>query len=178
MQQSKLFSTILMFLILSNCSYGQNIDRKNYFPIWTFHQDSINIHGISLGLGTFSQEPRFTNTNGIKFELIGAGILVPLFPSSPIPETDSAYFELNNKPLSERINGLNLSASGTVCHCETNGISLGFIGQVNHRINGVSASFFMNFSQQHNGLMTAFFLNEAFKMNGLQLGLLLTVLSE
>jgi hypothetical protein len=167
MKRTTLFTTFL-FLIFAITSYGQIDKRKNYFPIWTFHQDSINIHGISLGLWSFNKE-RNTNTNGVKFELIGIGILIPAIPSSPIVETDSAFIKLKQEPLSERINGLNLSTSGTACHCLTNGLAAGFIGQINFQVNGVSTSLFMNFSQKHNGLMAASF-NEAYYLNGIQVG--------
>jgi hypothetical protein len=160
----------LLFLILTISSYGQVDKKKNYFPIWTFHKDSINIHGISVGLWSFNSEPRFTNTNGIKIELIGVGIGIPLIPRSPIVETDSAFIKLEKEPLSERINGLNLSASGSACHCLTNGLTAGFIGQIHFQVNGISTSLFMNFTQRHNGVMTALF-NDAYYMNGLQIGL-------
>ena len=159
-----------MFLILTISSYGQIGKRKNYFPIWTFHQDSINIHGLSIGLWSFNTEPRLTNTNGIKLELIGIGILIPLIPRSPIVETDSAFIKLKEEPLSEKINGLNLSASGSVCHCLTNGLTAGFMGQIHFQVNGISTTLFMNFTQKHNGVMTAI-LNDAYYMNGLQVGL-------
>jgi len=168
MRHTKTITTIL-FLILTIRSFGQVGKRKNYFPIWTFHQDSINIHGISVGLWSFNSEPRFTNTNGIKFELIGVGIGMPLIPRSPIVQTDSAFIKLQQEPLSERINGLNLSSSGTVCHCLTNGLTAGFIGQINFKVNGISTSLVMNFSQKHNGIMAALF-NDAYYMNGLQVG--------
>lgn len=153
------------------CSFSQGIKRKNYLPIWTFHQDSINIQGVSVGLWSVNSKPRFTNTNGIKLELIGIGIIMPLIPSSPIVENDSSFKILQLKPLSERINGLSLSASGTICHCLTNGISAGFIGQINFQVNGISSSLLMNFSQKHNGIMTSMF-NESYFLNGVQIGLL------
>ena len=160
---------IILFLFLTINSFGQVQKKKNYFPIWTFHKDSINIHGISLGLWSFNSKPRYTNTNGIKFELIGVGIVIPLIPRSPIVETDSDFVKLKLVPLSERINGLNLSTSGTLCHCLTNGLTAGFIGQINFQVNGISTSLFMNFSQKHNGVMTALF-NDAYYMDGLQVG--------
>ncbi|MEM0577539.1 LA_2272 family surface repeat-containing protein [Flavobacterium polysaccharolyticum] len=169
MRHTKTITTIL-FLLLTISSYGQIGKKKNYFPIWTFHQDSINIHGLSIGLWSFNSEPRHTNTNGIKLELIGIGIGIPLIPRSPIVETDSAFIKLEKEPLSERINGLNLSASGSACHCLTNGLTAGFIGQIHFQVNGISTSLFMNFTQRHNGLMTALF-NDAYYMNGLQVGL-------
>jgi hypothetical protein len=168
MKLTKIILTTLFF-ILTISSYGQEDKRKNYFPIWTFHKDSINIHGISIGLWSFNSEPRLTNTNGIKIELIGVGIGIPLIPRSPIVETDSAFIKLKQEPLSERINGLNLSASGSACHCLTNGLTAGFIGQIHFQVNGISTSLFMNFTQRHNGVMAALF-NDAYYMNGLQVG--------
>lgn len=160
----------ILFFILTISSYGQIGQKKNYYPIWTFHQDSINIHGISIGLWSLNDEPRYTNTNGIKFELIGLGIGIPLIPKTPIVETESDFIKLKKEPLSERINGLNLSTSGTFCHCLTNGLTAGYIGQINFQVNGISTALFMNFSQVHNGIMTALF-NDAYYLNGLQLGL-------
>lgn len=158
-----------LFFILTISAYGQVDKRKNYFPIWTFHKDSINIRGISVGLWSLDNEPRFTNTNGIKIELIGVGIVIPLLPKNPIVETDSAFISLKQEPLSERINGLNLSALGSICHCLTNGLTAGFIGQIHFQVNGISTSFLMNFTQKHNGVMIAA-LNGTYYMNGLQVG--------
>lgn len=162
----------LLFLLLTMSSFGQNEKnkKKNYFPLWTFQQDSINIHGFSLGLWSSSDKPRHTKTNGIKLEIIGIGILLPLIPSSPIVKSDSTFLKLKSMPLSERINGLSLSATGTVCDCLTNGLTAGLIGQVNFQVNGISTSILGNFSQKHNGIMMALFVNEAFIMNGIQLG--------
>jgi len=162
--------TTVLFLFLTISSFGQINQKKDYFPAGTFHQDSINIHGISVGLWSFNDEPRNTNTNGIKFELIGVGIALPLIPRSPIVETEEDFVKLNQKPLSERINGLNLSTSGTVCHCVTNGFTAGFIGQINFKVNGISTSLVMNLVQKQNGFMASMF-NDAYSVNGLQVGL-------
>ncbi|MEG1230405.1 MAG: hypothetical protein RSD71_17075 [Flavobacterium sp.] len=162
--------TTFLFLFLTVSSYGQINQKKDYFPGWTFHKDSINIHGISIGLWSFNDEPRYTNTNGVKFELIGVGIALPLIPRSPIVETEEDFLKLNQKPLSERINGLSLSTSGTVCHCVTNGFTAGFIGQINFKVNGISTSLVMNLVQKQNGFMASMF-NDAYSVNGLQIGL-------
>jgi hypothetical protein len=163
------FTTTLLLLFLTINLHGQVDKRKNYFPVWTFHQLNIDIHGISLGLWSYSSEPRHTNTNGIKIEIIEVGLAIPLIPRSPIVESDSAFSELKQNVRSERINGLHLSASGTACHCLTNGITAGYIGQIHFQVNGISTSLFMNFTQKHNGIMTAIF-NDAYYMNGLQIG--------
>lgn len=161
--------TTFLFLLFMISSYGQ-INQKNHFPAWTFHQDSINIHGISVGLWSINEKPRYTNTNGIKYELIGVGIALPLIPNSPIVETEEDFKKLSQDPLSEKINGLSLSTSGTVCHCVTNGLTAGFIGQINFKVNGISASLVMNLVQKQNGFMVSMF-NDAYSVNGLQVGL-------
>ncbi len=166
--KGKLTATIL--LLITFCSYGQVEERKDYFPIWTYHQSGITIHGISLGLWSSLNAPKYTNTNGIKIELIGLGVLVPLIPRSPVAENDSTFLKLTKEPISEIINGLSISASGAVCDCITNGISTGLIGQINFQVNGISSSIFMNFAQRHNGIQIAFF-NESYYMRGLQLGI-------
>lgn len=161
--------TTSIFIISTIALYGQVRKVKNYSPLWTFHQKNLNIHGISLGIGTSRSEPRNTNTNGIKIEIIGAGLIIPLIPQSPVVQNDSEFIKLSQEPISEVINGLGLSAFGTVCDCITNGINLGLIGHYNFKVNGISASLFMNFSQIQNGMMTAFF-NDAYYISGLQLG--------
>jgi hypothetical protein len=161
-----LFSTLLL------SAYGQVDKRKNYIPIWTFHQRHINIHGISLGLWSFNynSQPRYTHTNGLKLELIGLGFGMPLISKSPVVESDSEFTELRSIPLSERINGINLSTTGTVCHCLTNGVTAGLIGQIHFQVNGVAASLLMNVSQKHHGVMVAM-TNDAYVMHGLQVGI-------
>jgi hypothetical protein len=169
MKQSKTIITLLL-LLLTISTYGQVGKRKNYFPIWTYHQKNINIHGVSLGIGTARAKPRNTNTNGMKIEIFGAGILIPIIPQSPVAQNEDAFIELSKEPISEVINGLSISTFGTVCDCITNGINIGLIGHINFQVNGFTGSLFMNFSQRHNGVQFAL-QNESYYMNGLQLGL-------
>jgi hypothetical protein len=145
---------IIIFLVLPVFSYGQN---NNRFPIWTFHEKDVNIYGISVGLVSTMDE-RNTNTNGIRLELIGLGILIPMM---------SKYPDFGERR-SERINGLNLSALGTTGNCLTNGISAGF-GQLIYQVNGISLAMFMNLTHIQNGIMVSCF-NVSHTMNGLQLG--------
>lgn len=161
---------IIALIALHVSSPGQINIKKNYFPVWTFHQDSIKIHGISLGFWSLSSAPRITNTNGLKLELIGIGLLFGFLPRSPIVDSDSAFNKLREKSLSEKINGLNLSTSGTACDCLTNGILAGTIGQISFQVNGISATFLFNFVEKNNGIMAAVFFNEAYYMNGMQIG--------
>jgi hypothetical protein len=159
-----------IFLLFSfQIAFAQK--QKNKFPIWTYHQKNVNIYGVSLGIGTGSQTPKSTNTNGAKIELIGFGILMPLMPDSPVAESDSVFQGLRKEPISETINGLAISATGTFCDCVTNGVSAGFIGQYNYKINGISGALVMNMLQIQNGIQLAFLFNETYKSNGIQIGL-------
>ena len=154
-------------LATTTMSYGQETKRKNIFPLWTFHkQFNKNIHGVSVGLATLNEKPRHLTTNGVKVELIGVGIALPLIPQSLVDEDDKI---IPNDSLSEKINGLNLSAAGSVCRCRVAGISAGFIGQYNYKVNGISGSYFMNMAQRHNGIQIAMWTDNYY-MRGFQIG--------
>ena len=156
-------------LLLNMISYGQ--DKKNHFPAATFHQADANITGLSFGVFTGLSE-NHTNvlTNGLRLELVGIGFLLPLAPRSPIDERDS-LIHIGEVKFTEKINGLNLSGSGTVCEdCIVNGITLGAIGQYLYATNGISISFVGLIAEKHNGLQLSMF-NETHLGNGMQLGL-------
>jgi hypothetical protein len=157
----------ILLLLISLTTFGQK--KKNYFPVWTYHQRNINIHGVSVGAYSIRDKPRNTNTNGIKLELIGIGFFIPLIPQSPVAQTDSSFIQFQNEPISERINGISLSATGTACDCIINGITAGLVGQIQYKVNGISAAILMNFTQIHNGIQGGLF-NETYKMSGLQIG--------
>jgi hypothetical protein len=169
LMKHRLIFPIVLFFLSTDSGYGQVNKRKNYFPIWTFSKDSINIHGMSVGLWTLNEKPRFTNTNGFRIELVGIGLALMFVPHSPVEESDSSFIELKKQPISEKINGFNVSALGSACHCLTNGITIGSIAQLNFQVNGVSISGMSNFNQKHNGLMIAA-MNDAYDINGLQIG--------
>jgi hypothetical protein len=163
---------VLIFIIL-NLAFFQPVfgqTNKNYFPIWTFHQNDVNIHGVSVGLATWRDEPRNVNTNGVKVELIGVGILVALIPQSPIPEDKEDFDKLMVEPISERVNGIAVSTLGTACDCKINGLSLSGYGQIMRHVNGISIAGMFNFTQRVNGFQFGLAMNETYLMNGLQIG--------
>lgn len=162
-----IFFFIIILLTLK--SFSQEIQRKNHFLFWTYHQKNANTQGISLGLGSF-KESMNNYTNGLKIELIGMGILLPLIPKSPIADSETEYENLMKTPISERINGIVVSGAGTVCDCTTNGINIGLIGHTNRKLNGISIALVINIAQKNNGIQVSAF-NESFYMNGLQVGL-------
>lgn len=165
-----IFLTIFLIYLLPTSSLkAQDTDRPNYFPIWTYHQSDINIHGISIGLLGTGDNLYKTYTNGVRIELIGLGFLYPFFLSKTTTYSEDVFEKMKSEDLSERINGLNISASGSICHCLTNGLLIGLVGHVNYRVNGITASMASNTIQAQNGFMVSA-NNNTHQMNGLQLG--------
>jgi hypothetical protein len=159
----------LIFLLLEVKGYGQ--DRKNHFPSATFHQANAQITGVSFGLVSGLKE-KHTNvlTNGVRLELIGFGLALPLLPHSPINENDNLVKIMEVK-FTEKINGLNISGSGTVCEdCIVNGLTVGAIGQYLYASNGISISIVGTIVEKQNGLQLSMF-NDVHKGTGLQVGI-------
>jgi hypothetical protein len=160
---------IIFCAFLTLATNAQRSHRRNYFPIWTFHQDSIRIHGVSIGLLTDNVSPGNTLTNGMRIELLGLGFLLPLMPSSPVADSEEELESVFVRGISQKVNGINLSTTGTTGSCYVNGISAGAVGQILLQVNGVAVSGLMNLIQKQNGLMLAFF-NHAYIINGSQMG--------
>lgn len=163
------FLTLILFAC-STITQAQ-LPKKNSYIVGVLHQKNINVYGVGVALFSgFDEEDRNVQTNGIRLEAFGMGILVPLIPKSPVSETEEEFAKSMSVVPSERINGFNISPFGTVCDCVTNGISTGLIGQIGRTVNGISASVMMNFAERHNGIQMAMF-NESYAMGGIQLGL-------
>lgn len=165
--------SVLIFLFLACVSASFAQKRKNVFPIWSYHARNLNISGISVGLGTLwenREAPRNTNTNGVKLELIGTGILIPFKPDNAFPvENDSALQVYQEQPRSERINGISLTGTGTVCNCVVNGASAALFWKMEYKVNGMSAALWFNTSQIHNGVQAGLF-NLSYIAKGIQIG--------
>lgn len=168
---------IILLLLGGITTAGAQIPKRTiHFPAGIFHKKNSTINGLGVGLysgideGPKDIQFRNVHINGIKLEAIGLGILVPMMPYSPVADDEAEYQANMAEPLSEKVNGLNLSPAGTASDCFINGISAGLIGQVGRQVNGISATVVMNFAQKHNGIQAAMF-NDSYVMNGLQVGL-------
>ncbi len=159
---------MLIALLLEVKGYSQI--RKNHFPAATFHQADANITGVSFGLfAGLSEKHINVITNGLRLELIGTGLLLPLAPHAPVYK-DENLIPLKDVVFAEKINGLNLSGSGTIGDdCIVNGVTLGTIGQYLYATNGASISILCNVTEKQNGLQLSMF-NDVHKGNGLQIG--------
>lgn len=144
--------------------------RKHYFPAWTYHESNANIYGLSCGISDFIAVEGEVHTYGVRVSLIGEGILSFMMPCSPVPLSDSAFENVYQKTVVQRVNGLNLSGSGTMCSCNVNGFSAGFVTQVLNRMNGLSVMPAQNYVLVSNGIQVAGLFNETYKMRGIQIG--------
>ncbi len=139
-------------------------------PIFGQVKNNINVQGVSIEFGPSFSEPKKVNTNGIKLEIIGDGILVAFLPRSPIDTNKVAFDSLKTTPFSERVNGMVISASGTFCDGKINGFCIGTVGHINRQVNGISIAGMMNFTQILNGVQFAAHINDIYQMNGVQIG--------
>ena len=144
--------------------------QRHYFPAWTFHAKNARIHGLSLGFVNLDRGPKNTVTNGVRAELLGLGILIPMMPQSPVVASDSALLKTYGEQPYEKVNGLNLSVSGSLCNCVINGGSAGYIAQIIRKVNGVSAALAINIVQLSNGIQVAAMFTDSYRNNGLQAG--------
>lgn len=161
---------LVMALVLSALNAGAK-EKKTRFPVGTFHQNNVNICGISGGLSYIPKMPQNVSTHGINLSLIGEGILAFAIPCSPIPNDDSSFNTVwDGDTMVHKIDGINLSGSGTMGYCNINGLSAGFCAQVVNKVNGASAVIMQNYVQVSNGIQASFMITEAYKMRGLQIG--------
>lgn len=157
--------TVIALVLISLSTYAQRY--KNVFPVGTYHAPNTTINGISGGF--ISTPDQRSNTNGLKIEMPGAGIVLPLVPRSPISTTEGEYSQFINEPVVSRVNGMILSPFGTTGKSNVNGVSLGYIAQLNGITNGISASMGINFAETHNGIQLGGIFNIVYKANGLQI---------
>lgn len=69
---------IILFLSINNVSARHKIR----YGVWYIPSENTTINGISLGIFKWKKSKK-TITNGLRFELIGTGIILPLIPSGP-----------------------------------------------------------------------------------------------
>ncbi|MBA3680246.1 MAG: hypothetical protein H0W73_03525 [Bacteroidetes bacterium] len=150
-----IFNLLLIFGLITNL---QAQKRESYFPIWTFHHPNSITNGISIGIASGMENTKNTKSNGVRVEIIGAGLLIPLI-SGPMMRDDS---------ITEKINGINLSFTGTLANCKVNGISVGYVGESIYKVNGISATGCLNYVGISNGLQCAVLVNDNDEMKGMQ----------
>jgi hypothetical protein len=161
------FQLALLLVLSMTSSFGQS---KVRLPIWTFNTKNTKIYGLSVGYMATERMENITS-NGIRFELLGLGILLPLIPEAPIANDDSTHNEYIAAEYSEYINGINLSPLGHGCDCKINGINIYGVGSITGQVNGISAGIVMNITETQNGLQIAG-MNWTYNLYGAQIGIM------
>jgi hypothetical protein len=162
------FLPILFLLAITCTALAQS---KSRFPVWTYNTQDTKIHGLAVGYFTTPRIDSVT-TNGMRFELLGAGILLLMLPDVPISTNDSMHAEYLQTRPAEKINGFNISPLGHGCDCDVNGFNIYGPGSITKKVNGVSLAAIMNIAEVQNGLQAAYYFNFTYKMNGLQAALI------
>jgi hypothetical protein len=155
---------IIVSILFFTDAFGQS---KVRFPFWTFNTKDTNVFGIAAGYTT-TRRIENVQTNGLRFELLGIGIFLPLIPDVPISKNDSMHIEFKKQSYAEKINGINLSPIGAGCNCKVNGLNIYGPGSITKQVNGISAGLFMNVTEVQNGLQASAYFNWTYKLTGVQ----------
>lgn len=151
------------------------LKRTPKFPIWSFQDTNVTIHGISYGNFSGSNlylgDYRNTVTNGLRLELYGLGVWFPIGNGSPITGIDTITNGISRSDyiFNEIINGINLS-TGSVGGLNYNGITISLTGQYGFLANGLAISGVMNAMDKVNGISIGGLANEALQHQGIQIG--------
>jgi hypothetical protein len=156
---------LISALLLAIQSYSQT---KVRFPIWTFNTKDTKVFGLALGLMATDGVQNVTS-NGLRFELLGLGLFLPLIPEAPVADSDSLHYDLLKGPYAERINGINLSPIGHGCDCKVNGLNIYGFGSITGQVNGLSLGFLLSGTERINGVQMTGFFNFTYEVNGIQL---------
>lgn len=177
----------LIIAVISIQCFSQELKHR---VVWYLPASNTQINGLGAGLvfsplNTEKEDTTFTQVNGLALELIGFGILMPLFPKSPNFPVDTTRIQeiLYDKiKTNYKINGIVISPGGHVCESTLNGINISGIGantvltngisiatfQSHERINGLSISLGDD-AVRHYGMHIAVW-SEIYMLKGMQLG--------
>lgn len=166
----KLFSALIL-LLLYQTSYCQ----KRWL-LWTHHDGKIEVvNGLSFGIGSYLEKR--SDVNGIKFDIPGIGLFLPMGISADpyFQENDSLTWVEYEKKLDSlysnnsnllKTNGIYISASGDG-EGIVNGFNIHPIGGLTKISNGVLLSGIMGFGTKVNGLSITGIYSSLGNSNGL-----------
>jgi hypothetical protein len=152
-------------LIASGCASTM----KTHVPVWCVPVDNTRVDGLGLTLFTASE---VTNAvvNGVRIELVGPGVLIPLVPDTVSPCFNTREEYLGRLSIQgEDVNGFELSGSGTAMRGHIRGISLGLIGGIKNRVTGFAGTLGWNTALDVTGIQLGGF-NTTYRTVGAQVG--------
>lgn len=170
-------------IFLTFQAHGQITENRSI--VWVIPSVNTRINGLAGGLMINSFKDNHTGLtteiNGLNFEFIGIGFLLPIVPSSPIySESDSFKDDIKNMDSLINsynyskycINGVSISAGGIGGHdININGLNISGINTLTGMMNGFSACILINISGVVNGVSIGGLVNNTIQSKGLQIGL-------
>ncbi len=163
--------SIISFTFLLN---GITVQSQNRYLIGTYHEENVNIYGLSFGAYSTIQSEQHTNTYGIRTEVPGLGFIAFL---------GGGNLGLKQDHISEKIYGISLSATGSFGSnivyginingimsytFKTSGLSICGFGSHTYKNTGVQISGTSNYSHILNGVQISLIENSSKNMNGVQ----------
>ncbi len=159
---------LFSLLIIYQDTIAQNLKETSggwYIPAYNTKINGVAGGLIINGLKEHNDSTVTTIVNGLSFELLGLGLILPIAPSSPIyTEADSVYnseifvdsvvrtFD-NPKYI---INGLSISTGGVAGYnVEINGVNLSGLNTLTSKMTGFSGCIMFKINGVVNGLSIA-----------------------
>lgn len=163
---------ICLVLLLSGWSLTAQRPTKHRAPIWYAPARNTATYGVSLGPVHFWSEDALFAIHGVGIEL-GMGVLLPLATGYSLSELlPEEVVAMDTTPALKRLNGINLSATGSVGVEQINGLSFNGLGTSVGRLRGFQASLILSMGREINGISAAFAVNDAYRVNGAQIALI------
>lgn len=164
---------MIALILFCFSSYAQENKQR---IVWFLPSVNTTINGIGIGpifepLDYPQRDTTNTLVNGLAIEIIGFGIVMPLFPKSsffPVDTTRLDSILYAKLKISKGINGLIISPGGHIGETKVNGVNLSGIGTETLISNGLSFGMICSHFRV-NGLTIAVF-NESVRHYGAQLG--------
>lgn len=145
---------------------------KTHYLLWSHHEDSVNVVGLSVGGSNFFKETTCTKTQGIRISVLGEGIAAFMLPRAPLPTSRAEYDSsmIYEPPI--EVNGISLSGTGDLFESNINGVIIGGMAHVTNKSNGYSMTLMYNFAVRHQGVQVATAINMAYVIRGIQMSII------
>ncbi|WP_299889166.1 hypothetical protein [uncultured Lacinutrix sp.] len=164
---------LIVFVFLFSCHLIAQEEikekRKFRFPIWSYHDTSSDILGVSVGLipETISNSKKTSRTFGLRVEADPTSALFFLFGGGDnLANNIEQYGKVMNTEINQKVYGLNIS-SGNINGVDLYGVSINTLMQFSRKSNGISIAGFLNQTERANGILVAGGGNQSFISNGL-----------
>ncbi len=185
-----------IFFIITIIIATHNTYSQTNWIAWSHHaSDTEVVNGLSFGVGSYIS--KYSDVNGIKFDIPGLGVFLPMGlgedPYNPghvqsdslilsryldkkssiklyeLPSTNGLYLSLTGDR-EELVNGISINPIGGLVEV-SNGLNINGIMGFNTISNGLTISLFILSTGTLNGVSISLYSNSTVELNGVQIGL-------